>query len=196
VPPGKLYALTDDDVARLRAMLADWEQRPRREAPVVSPNERVRAYPDVEFGKADAVIAGTTTVTPNSGTVSVWDFTSTGGTTDTGYNVTAYNVTPRDINTEGFVQLQFHPRSGKWLAVHGAQAALMYYGLLQGALASSTAATATVDGLAPLDSTIATTAASLTVQNRLGWTGDDNGKCYVVRNMDQGTWDLLQLECT
>ena len=70
------------------------------------------------------------------------------------------------------------------------------YGLLQGALASSTAATGTVDNLSPRDASVGTTATSLAVANRLGWTGLDNAKAYVARYMDLGTWDLINLECS
>jgi len=151
---------------------------------------------DHEFGKASALIAGSTGPTPNSGTVTFYTFTSSGGTSATTASVTAYNMTDRDVTTAGWVQCQRHHRTGNWMIVHGANAALFYYGLLQGALASSTAASGTVDNLSPMDASVGTTAASLPVSNRLGWTGLDNAKCYVARNMDLGTWDLIQLECS
>lgn len=148
-----------------------------------------------EFGKADAVISGSTTVTPGSGTVSIWSFTSTGGTTDTGTNVTAYNMTDRDVHTGGWVQLLRHERTGNWMITNGAAQAYLYEGALTAAL-SSTAATISVDGLQPMDSSIGTTATSLTVQNRLSWTGDDNDICYFARNHARGTWDMIQKACT
>lgn len=191
-----IYGLTETDVERLRAMLLDFERGPKRYAPWQTQQPSIRAYPDTEFGRADALIAGSTTTTPGKGVVSIWDFTSTGGTTDTTINVTAYNMTDRDVTTAYYCQLQLHPRSGRWMIVNGANTALLYYGQLSGALASSAAATCTVDTLSPMDATVGTTASSLTVQNRLGWTGLDNGKCYVARNMDLGTWDLIQLECS
>jgi len=64
---------------------------------------------DVIFGVVDATVTGTTgaVTDPGSGTLSVYKFTSTGGTSDTGRNETVYNMTAINATTdEWFVCLR------------------------------------------------------------------------------------------
>jgi len=191
----QLYGLTATDVQRIKRMLRAYENDVKANTPRHAGDRQVKRD-DCLFGRADDTISGSTTSTPGSGTVSLWKFTSTGGTTDTGDNVTAHNMTDRDIRTQGWVILHRDWRSNRWMITNGANVAYMYHALLQGALASSTAATCTVDNLAPMDASVGTTATSLTAQNRLGWTGLDNANAYVAYNHNAGTHDLIQLECS
>lgn len=110
-----LYALTPGDVNRLRELLRWFERTPKGNThqQITRPSLGPRSI--VELGQADSTIAGTTTGTPGSGTVSVYGFTSTGGTTDTGINVTAYNFSKDSVASGRWLHLVRHHRSGRWL---------------------------------------------------------------------------------
>lgn len=73
----------------------------------------------VEIGKADSTIAASSTGgTPGSGTVSIYTFTSTGGTTDTGENVTAFNLSIDSVAAGRWLGLNRHDRTGLWLIIY------------------------------------------------------------------------------
>jgi hypothetical protein len=113
--PDDFYVLKLNDVNRIRRMLAWFEGTPqgaeRRDGGTPSISNRRT----IELAKADSTIAGTTTVTPGSGTCSIYTFTSTGGTSDTGLNVTAYNLSKDSIASGRWLHLIRHHRSGRWL---------------------------------------------------------------------------------
>jgi len=71
------------------------------------------------IGRPDATVTGTTgTLTdPGSGTVSMHRFTSTGGTCDTGQNVTAYNLATIDATTDMYVVMARDYATGNWLII-------------------------------------------------------------------------------
>lgn len=76
---------------------------------------------DVVFGVADASIAGTTgtLTTPGSGTLNVYKFTSTGGTTVTTRDETVYNLSTVARTTDEFTIAVRDFQSGRWMAVAG-----------------------------------------------------------------------------
>lgn len=70
----------------------------------------------VEIGKADSTISGASTSgTPASGTVSIYTLSTGGSLTDTGENVTAYNLSVDSVAADRWLQLVRHYRSGNWL---------------------------------------------------------------------------------
>ncbi len=71
--------------------------------------------------------------------------------------------------------------------------ATMYFGLQVGALLTSDT-TNGVDNLEAMNGD-ATTASSITANNRLGWAGDDNAKTYIGWNEANSDWDMIQVEC-
>lgn len=114
------YYLNEDDVRILRRMADAF----RRGENVEQKGEGLPPLPhrpDVIFGVADAPIAGTTgtLTTPGSGTLSVYKFTSTGGTTDTTYNTTVHNMSTVARTTDEFTVAIREFRSGRWMAVAG-----------------------------------------------------------------------------
>lgn len=71
---------------------------------------------DIEFGKADSTIsAATTSGVFGNGTCSIYTFTSTGGTTDTGENLTAWNMSLDTVAAGPWLQFKRHFRTGRWL---------------------------------------------------------------------------------
>ncbi len=111
---GEIFGFTLNDVDRLRRMLQEYETGAYRNVPRNRERD-IRTAGAVELGKADSTIAGTTTGTPGSGTVSIYRFTSTGGTSDTGLNITAYNFSKDTVASGRWLHLVRHHRSGRWL---------------------------------------------------------------------------------
>jgi len=113
----KLNMLSGEDVQVLREVVAQWRAgnlgRPL-------PQDRPSASrPNIVFGVPDSTITGTTgaATQPASGTVSVYNFTSTGGTSDSGRDVTAYNIRSADATTDNYVVCARDYKSGDWLIV-------------------------------------------------------------------------------
>lgn len=112
-----LYALNSDDVAVLRQVVQAWRagdlgrplQQSRRPLP-----ERC----NVVFGKADSGIPALGT-DPGSGTLSLHHFTSTGGTTDSGLDETAYNVSSVARTSDEFTVAVRDYHSGHYMAIAG-----------------------------------------------------------------------------
>lgn len=99
----KVYALSEADYATLREMAAAW-----RSGELGRPMGKPRtssSRSEVIFGFVDATVTGTTgaATKPISGTLSVYGFTSTGGTTDAGFDETIYNATPVSMTTGQWV---------------------------------------------------------------------------------------------
>ena len=113
----KAYVLSPGDAQLIRDMAESFRAgdlgRPR-------PFFRRRlARSNFAFGIADATITGTTgaATKPHSGTVSLHTFTSTYGTSDSGLDVTAYNLSPVSATTGEFVCLARDFKSGQWVIV-------------------------------------------------------------------------------
>lgn len=93
------FALSQTDVDTLRELVAAY-----RAGELGRPMPRRFDVPgrvNILFGVVDATVTGTTgaVTNPVSGTLSVYKFTSTGGTTDTGRNETVYNVSAVSATT-------------------------------------------------------------------------------------------------
>ena len=113
----KLYALSEADYGILKEVVSAW-----RNGELGRPQPKPRRHldrSDVVFGIVDATVAGTTGVAtkPASGTMSVYDFTSTGGTTDTGRDETVYNPSATAATTGEWTVCLRDFRSGLWLVV-------------------------------------------------------------------------------
>ena len=76
---------------------------------------------DVIFGVVDATVTGTTgaVTDPGSGTLSVYKFTSTGGTSDTGRDETVYNMTTIDATTSEWSVCMRDYQSGLFMLAKG-----------------------------------------------------------------------------
>jgi len=111
----KLFALSETDVDALRGILSRYRAgnlgRPKTDTPGLPPRSNVL------FGVPDATITGTTgsATNPANGTLSVYNFTSTGGTSDTGSNVTAYNMRSVDSTTDSYAICTRDYQSGNWM---------------------------------------------------------------------------------
>jgi len=115
--PKNIYALSESDAATLREMAAAYRAgelgrplpKPRRPLPRC----------DVIFGVVDSQILGTTgsVTTPGSGTLNVYTFTSTGGTSDTGRNETVYNATATNASTDEYTVCVRDYNTGHYLIV-------------------------------------------------------------------------------
>ena len=111
-----VFGFSARDVERLRGMLAAFESGQlgggsgRRSGHPLIPRQSL-------FGKCDAAINGTTdgNSAPGSGTFSVYMITSTGGTLDTGENVTAYNLSGQAASTGLWQQCKWDATSQRWL---------------------------------------------------------------------------------
>lgn len=116
MPPNReLYALTSEQVRILGELAAAYQNgelrfgnTPRKQA--------LLDYPLLEFGTATATISGVSSVgaAPTTGSVNVFTFTSTGGTTDTGRNVGVYNFSTVSISTKDWVHFRRH-RTGRYI---------------------------------------------------------------------------------
>ena len=117
--PKKLFALSEEDVNTLREVVRAWRAgdlgRP------MPKGRQVQGRPDIVFGVVDATVTGTTgaVTTPASGTLSVYGFTSTGGTTDTGRNETVYNLSGTSATTDEWYCAVRDYKSGKFLLTNG-----------------------------------------------------------------------------
>lgn len=116
----ELYGLTKADVAVLRQVVASW-----RNGTLTPPNTQGRRplaeRDSVLFGVVDAAVSGTTgtLTTPGSGTLNVYKFTSTGGTTVTTRDETIHNLSTVSRTTEEFTVAVRDYESGRWMAVAG-----------------------------------------------------------------------------
>ena len=110
----KLYALSEDDVNALRDVIA--AHRAGNLGGARGVVRRVFGRSNCIFGVADGTIAGTTgaATQPAGGTVSVHKFV-TSGTSDTGKNETAYNLSSVEVTTGMYVVLVRDYQSGVWL---------------------------------------------------------------------------------
>jgi hypothetical protein len=117
-----IYGLSEEDVNELRQVVAFYRSRL-----LVRPNSGVPIILRDSFtlGIPDATINGTTgdATQPNSGTVSVHIFTSTGGTSDSGSDITAYNMSSTSATTAQFVVCARDYQSGNWLIIPTSTAA-------------------------------------------------------------------------
>jgi hypothetical protein len=110
-----VYALSEGDVGVLRELVAAY-----RSGLLTRPNPSGRYLEqrsEIMFGIVDATITGTTgsATTPGSGTLSVFNFTSTGGTTDSGNNETVYNASATDATTAEWTVCVRDFQSGNWI---------------------------------------------------------------------------------
>ena len=200
------YFLTGDDVTTLRTMVAAWRRGEfRREAGEGLPSLAER--PDVLFGVADASIAGTTgTLTkPGSGTLNVYKFTSTGGTSVTTRDETVHNLSTVARTTSEYTVAVRDYQSGRWMAVAGSGAATgnkrLCRFVLDAALSTSAASAAAKIVVQYGDGTAHSTTGTITVGNLLTsgtsvflfeGTSGAAGLAY----WDSGTeWRIVQMEC-
>ena len=110
-----MFVLSESDVLVLRDIIAKYRAgnlgRPKLATPGIPPRSNVL------FGVPDATITGTTgqVTDPGSGTLSVYNFTSTGGTSDTGQDITAYNLRSTDATTDHYAICSRDYQSGNWV---------------------------------------------------------------------------------
>ena len=110
-----LYALSESDVSVLRDLVSAY-----RSGLLGKPNASRRITEqrqEIIFGVVDATITGTTgaATDPGSGTMSVFNFTSTGGTTDTGDNETVYNMSASSATTDEWQVCIRDFQSSNWM---------------------------------------------------------------------------------
>lgn len=166
---------------------------------------------DVIFGVADAAIAGTSAALgdPYCGTLSVYKFTSTGGTTDqagttdSGRNETVYNLDTVSRTTDEYTVCVRDYKSGKWLTA-GSGAGVGYKKLcrfvLDAAMATSDPTgsglltaqygdgTAHSTGAISLDNLLTKTASTYLFAGTSGAAG--------LGYYTTGTnWRIIQMEC-
>jgi hypothetical protein len=187
-------------------MVAAWRRGEfRREAGEGLPSLAER--PDVLFGVADASIAGTTgTLTkPGSGTLNVYKFTSTGGTSVTTRDETVHNLSTVARTTSEYTVAVRDYQSGRWMAVAGSGAATgnkrLCRFVLDAALSTSAASAAAKIVVQYGDGTAHSTTGTITVGNLLTsgtsvflfeGTSGAAGLAY----WDSGTeWRIVQMEC-
>ena len=95
-----LYALSLEQIQRVAAMLSAFEagELGRPQQPGRQP---LGEGPKTIFGTLDGAAAATTALTGGlkSATLSVYSFTTTGGTTDTGHNETVWNAAKMQADT-------------------------------------------------------------------------------------------------
>lgn len=110
-----LHFLNESQCARIAAMLAAYERGELRGSPPVP--SRPPEFCRVEFGKPDATILGVTGLgaQPVGGLVSIYTMSTTGNCTDTGHNITAYNLSTVDVTASHWVHIHRQERSGKYL---------------------------------------------------------------------------------
>lgn len=115
-----LYALTEKDVATLKELVKAWRHEFLDRPSMKRQSERGQRA-DVIFGVVDASVAGTSNglSDPPSGTMNVYNFSSTGGTTDSGLDETVYNLSSVARTTAEYTVAVRDYESGKWLAVAG-----------------------------------------------------------------------------
>lgn len=199
------YYLNEDDVTILRQMAAAWKRGDFR----VAAGEGLPPLPeraDVIFGVADSPVAGTTgtLTTPGSGLLSVYKFTSTGGTTDTTYNTTVHNLSAVSRTTDQFTIAARDFRSGRWMAVAGSgddgYKKICRF-LLDAALTTSDASVAAKIAAQYGDGTAHSTAGTITAWNLLTsgtsvYLFSGSSGAAGLAYWDAGTnWRILQMEC-
>ena len=162
---------------------------------------------NVIFGVADASIAGTSAALadPASGTLNVYKFNSTGGTTDTSRDETVHNLSTVARTTSEYTVAVRDYESGRWMAVAGSGAATgnkrLCRFVLDAALSTSAASAAAKIVVQYGDGTAHSTTGTITVGNLLTsgtsvflfeGTSGAAGLAY----WDSGTeWRIVQMEC-
>jgi hypothetical protein len=200
-----VYGLSEDDVRLLRAMARDyragWLGRPLAKGSR-SPAQRS----SVIFGVADSGIAGTTgTLTdPGSGTLSIHNFTSTGGTTDSGLDETVYNVSTVTRTTDEFTVCVRDYESGRFLAVAGSGGGAGYKKLCRFVL-DAALGTSEASGTGKIthqygDGTAHSTTGTITVANLAISSGylfaGTSGHAGLAYHTSATNWKILQMECS
>ena len=201
----KLYALSEADYGILKEVVSAWRNGELGRPTQTRRNPGPRS--DVVFGFVDATVAGTTGVAtkPVSGTLSVYGFTSTGGTTDAGFDETVYNATPVSLTTGQWVVGVRDFKSGNFFALpqtgSGQLKALCRF-RLDAALATADASKAAVItnqfGVGIAHSTTST----ITVYNLQN--GAASAYLFEGSSGDAGyaewdsarNWRIVQMECT
>ncbi len=110
-----VYGFSQNDVDRIRVMLDVFEgggtRRDRRGTRTwPTPSQKV-------FGRLSGQVAAATTLTgaPTTGTLQIYKFTSTGGTSDTGDTIGVYNFSVTAVTTDRWVMASCEVYSAKWL---------------------------------------------------------------------------------
>jgi hypothetical protein len=168
----ELYALTKKDVDILKQIVSAWRNANGSE-PKYRPGSRYLDRVDILFGVAESAVAGTTgTLTnPGSGTLNVYKFTSTGGTTDTTRDETVYNLSSVARTTSEYTVAVRDYQSGKFMAVAGS-----------GGTGSKKVCSFTLD--ASLTTTTEYAAAKITAQIGDGTAHSTTGTINVYNTLD------------
>jgi hypothetical protein len=159
---------------------------------------------NVIFGVADASIAGTSAALadPASGTLNVYKFNSTGGTTDTSRDETVYNLATVARTTDEYTVAVRDYQSGKWMAVAGSggHKKLCRF-TLDAALATDSGASAAALLTAQYGDGTAHSTGAITVYNMLTaatstYLFSGSSGAAGLAYWDSGTnWRIIQMEC-
>ena len=203
--PEKLYALSEGDVTTLRDLIAAFRAgdlgRPMgQKRPLGSRSNSV-------FGVVDATVTGTTGAgtDPTSGTLSVYKFTSTGGTSDTGTNETVYNMSLTDVTTDQYAVCERDFQSGNWIltpdSAQDPNKRLCRF-LLDATLTTSDATVLGVitnqygSGIAHSTTSTITLGNLLTSGTSVYLFAGSSGAAGLAAWDSATTWRILQMECT
>lgn len=200
------YYLNGDDVRVLRQIV----DRYKRGEFFEQKGEGLPQLPkrgDVLFGVADVAIDGTTgtLTTPGSGTLNVYDFTSTGGTTVTTRDVTVYNLSSIARSTSEYTVAVRDYKSGNFMAVAGSGATSSSKKLCR-FLLDAAMTTSDASGTGKItnqygDGTAHSTSGTITVGNMLtaatsAYLFSGSSGAAGLAYWDSGTnWRILQMEC-
>lgn len=203
--PDDAYYLSRADVDVLRQIVAAYKRgdlgRPLQNAR--------RALPErsgVLFGVVDSAVNGTSgaLTDPPSGTLNVYKFTSTGGTTDSGYDETVYNLSTVSRTTDEFTIAVRDFESGKFCAVSGSGGT--GYKKLCRFILDASLATGDASGTAKItnqygDGTAHSTSGTITVGNMLTSAttaylfSGSSGNAGLAYYSTGTTWQILQMQC-
>lgn len=112
----EIFGFTQMQIARLKRIIEAVE-----DSDLTRPNQSGRGRPrgrnTCVFGYLESAITGLAALNsaPTTGVLSVYSFTSTGGTTDTGDDVGVYHFATVSATTDRWTMAQWDHRSSKWL---------------------------------------------------------------------------------
>ena len=117
----EIYGLSEADVSLLREMARAFRAG-ELGRPLAKPTRRPLRQEECIFGTLDGAIAATTAFTGplKSGTMSVYSFTSTGGTSDTGLSETVYNAAKTQCITNVWTVAKRISRATRYIVIYQA----------------------------------------------------------------------------